>query len=71
MDKKEKNTLKRAKEARKWFIKGLVAEEIGRKMGKSPVTIWRYFQLTGKLTLEEKAKHAYNRFVRHKGRGLV
>ena len=71
MSKKEDRTLKRAKEARKLFIKGLIAEEIAEKMRKSKPTIWRYFQSTGKLTNEEKAKHAYNRFVRNKNKKPV
>lgn len=58
---------KKAKEAKKaleLYRSGLTAQEIGQKMGKATITIWRYFQSLGGLSKKDEALHMQGRYLK-------
>lgn len=59
-----KRTLRLAKQAKLLYLQGKTREQIAIELGKSLPQIHRYFQMTGGITNEDKARHYKRRFLK-------
>ena len=60
-NKRLRRAIRLGKRAKRLYVSGMNTEEIAKELGRSKITINRYYILAGGITLDDRAKHKKNR----------